>query len=527
MKDRVRRRKVGLGQERAGFVGRHDDQLDAPPTSLGDELGVDRQGAVGPCPDDQPAAVPGDRLEQAERRVTVAITEGLRCLLVPLRDASVIDDQVALEAVPLYLDDAEFDQGRLHDRRSVEMERGRRPATWTLCQTTTVTGGNPDVVIIGGGIVGTSAAAFLAEAGARVTLVEREGLASGASGANSGVVQHPFDPILAALYRETVALYRELSMADLGFRLGDEPAGLLYLSADEAAVRHVDRSLAAAFPDLGRDVVTGPDLARIEPAVAAGLWACRVGIGYPVHPGASTYAYASLAERRGATIRQGRSAALDLRGNDVAGVIIDGQRVGCDAVLVAAGPWAPEVIDPTGVWTPIRHRWGVVTEIELTKGPSHVLEEAEIGAAIGTQTDAPASGAVHDRGSGDEDLVEFSLVPLPGIATVGSTFLAHEPDPAAWVERVLTHATAFVPGVADAPIRGTRACARPQSADGRPLVGRVPGRSRLFMSAGHGPWGISTGPASARLVVDEILGRQPDIPLELDPVRFGAVGAAT
>ena len=62
-----------------------------------------------------------------------------------------------------------------------------------------------DVVVVGGGIVGVAAAAFLAEAGATVTLVERDGLASGASGANSGIVQHPFDPVLAALYRETSA----------------------------------------------------------------------------------------------------------------------------------------------------------------------------------------------------------------------------------------------------------------------------------------------------------------------------------
>lgn len=122
----------------------------------------------------------------------------------------------------------------------------------------------------------------------------------------------------------------------------------------------------------------------------------------------------------------------------------------------------------------------------------------------------------------DEELVDFSLVPLSGVASVGSTFLAWEPDADAWVERILTRAAAFVPAVADAPIRGTRACARPQSADGRPLIGRVPGRSGLFICAGHGPWGISTGPASARLVVDQILGREPGIPADLDPARFGA-----
>ena len=416
------------------------------------------------------------------------------------------------------------------------------------------------MVVIGGGIVGTSAAAFLAEAGARVTVVEREGLASGASGANSGVVQHPIDPVLATLYRETLALYRELSAADLGFRLGVDPVGLLYLSADEDAVRHVDASLAEAFPELDRAVVTGLALERLEPAVAPGLWACRVGIGYPVHPGASTYAYATLAERRGVRLRLGRSAALDWRGDEVVGVVLDGQRLACDAVLVAAGPWSPEVIDPTGRWVPIRRRWGVVVEVEPAAGPRHILEEAEIGVAIGTvatpvesrptgsppagspsaesrptgsppaesrpaesrPTGSPPTARLLRRDEPDVDLVDFSLVPLLGVATVGSTFLAREPDPEAWVERILTDATAFVPGLADAPIRGSRACARPQSRDGRPLIGRAPGHRGLFICAGHGPWGISTGPASARLVVDEILGREPGIPVELDPARFGA-----
>jgi glycine/D-amino acid oxidase-like deaminating enzyme len=103
--------------------------------------------------------------------------------------------------------------------------------------------------VIGGGIIGSAAAAFLSEAGVRVTLVEREGLASGASGANSGVIQHPFDPILADLYHETIGLYRDLAAAESGFRLGEFPTGLLYVSADGAAVSLVDRSLAEAFPN--------------------------------------------------------------------------------------------------------------------------------------------------------------------------------------------------------------------------------------------------------------------------------------
>ena len=61
-------------------------------------------------------------------------------------------------------------------------------------------------------------------------------------------------------------------------------------------------------------------------------------------------------------------------------------------------------LSPTGV--------GVVVEAELPGGPGHVLEEAEIGAAIGTEEAADA----------DVELVDFSLVPLAGVASVGSTF---------------------------------------------------------------------------------------------------------
>ena len=374
-----------------------------------------------------------------------------------------------------------------------------------------------DVIVVGGGIVGTAAAAFLSAAGARVTLIERDGLASGASGANSGVVQHPFDPVLAALYRETVTLYRELSGADAGFRLGDAPAGMLYVSEDRATVDRMAAQLATAFPELGGEVVEGRTLERLEPAVAPSLAACRVDIGYPVHPGGSTYAYATLAERLGAQIRLGRAAALDVDGDRVAGVVVDGRRMACDAVLVAAGPWSPELIDPTGRWAPIQPRWGVVVETELPRGPSHVLEEADIDAQIGLPAEGSrAAEAEAEAGEG----VSCSIVPLEGVAAVGSTFLAREPDPAAWVERILVKAATFVPAVADAPIRGVRACARPQCRDGLPLIGPVPGRSGAWICAGHGPWGISTGPASARLVADQILGHDPHVPAELDPARF-------
>ncbi len=82
---------------------------------------------------------------------------------------------------------------------------------------------HPDLLIVGGGIIGCSAAAFAAERGASVVLVEATEVAAGASGRNSGVVQHPFDPVLAPLHEATLDHYRAL--ADGGFSFPAEPAG--------------------------------------------------------------------------------------------------------------------------------------------------------------------------------------------------------------------------------------------------------------------------------------------------------------
>jgi glycine/D-amino acid oxidase-like deaminating enzyme len=67
-------------------------------------------------------------------------------------------------------------------------------------------------------------------------------------------------------------------------------------------------------------------------------------------------------------------------------------------------------------------------------------------------------------------------------------------------------------------VQGARACARPVSRDGRPLVGPL-ATEGLWVAAGHGPWGISTGAATGRLAADIVLGRA-EAPAALQASRF-------
>jgi glycine/D-amino acid oxidase-like deaminating enzyme len=331
-----------------------------------------------------------------------------------------------------------------------------------------------------------------------VVLIERSEIAAGASGRNSGAIQHPFDSPMADLYRESLALYRELP----GFKLALSPAGLLVVSDDGAGVAAAAAEIDGRAPDLKPTVLTPVDVRSLEPAVADGLYACRLETGYPVAPAAATLAFAARAERAGARLMIGSAARPVVVAGRVEGVELDsGERIAADQVLVAAGPWAPALVPGWASMPPIRAVWGVVVGAQIDGAPAHVLEELGI--------DRP----------GMPPEAMFSLVTVGGRSSVGSTFLEQEPDPARLVAPVMARAARHVPAIGRVRPAGTRLCARPVSLDGRPLIGAVAGIDGLFVCAGHGPWGISTGPASARMVSRQMADGLPVTPA-FDPSRF-------
>jgi D-hydroxyproline dehydrogenase subunit beta len=362
----------------------------------------------------------------------------------------------------------------------------------------------PDLLIVGGGIIGCSAAAFAAERGASVVLVDATEIGAGASGRNSGVVQHPFDAVLAPLHEATLEHYRAL--ADGGFPFPSEPAGLLLLTDDLAAGRARVAELNASEPALAATFLDEEALRQREPMLAGGLSAVLLATGYPVPPHAATQAMAARAERAGAELRLGVRAAAIEAGPSLR--LDDGTSLAAGAILVAAGPWSAGLLDPTGAWKPIRPTYGVTVQVTLSPTPTSVLEEGAVHTVNRpVAEDEPADG-----------LFTFSMVTAGGVSTVGSTFLPAAPDPGAFALQLVAHGARFVPALAGAAIVRSRVCARPQSVDGRPFIGPVGGVDGVYVTAGHGPWGISTGPASASLIVANILGGEP-IPPELAATR--------
>jgi glycine/D-amino acid oxidase-like deaminating enzyme len=321
----------------------------------------------------------------------------------------------------------------------------------------------PDVAVIGGGIVGCSCAALLAERGARVRLYEREAIAAGASGRNSGVLQRPADPELAPLFDESFALYSGLE----GFPLDPEPTGILIVSADRERLRAEIAGVDATW-------LEGADLAAAEPGLARDLAGGRLATGHPVPPAAAARAWAARAEAAGAELRVGEEAFAD--------------GVTAGAVVIAAGPWSAAA---ARLPVPVSALWGAVVEVELPEPPRHTIEEAGIDGAI-------AAG-------GDASL--FSAVTYRGTTVVGSVFSDEQPDAGALAPVLIERGARFLPALRGARPRSSRACARPASPDGRPLLGPV--EDGVFLATGHGAWGVTLGPASARIVADAVLDGAP------------------
>jgi glycine/D-amino acid oxidase-like deaminating enzyme len=391
----------------------------------------------------------------------------------------------------------------------------------------------PDVVVVGGGIIGVSCAYELASAGASVTLIERDELASGASGRNQGLLVLPDHPDAVPMARLTLRTYLELAPeAPLRVSIDREPVGVILVAEDEemlpGAVGIVEHARAHG---VAVDELDPASLFDLEPLLApnlAGAWLRHDG--RRTDPAALAVALGLLARERGAGIRRHlRVRSVVLEGERARGVVTDEGRIDADVTVVAAGPWSGSVLDPIGFRLPVAGARGWLVRIgPMADPPRHLIEGGWRDPQHWGWPDRRMTvGRVLERGL-EGPSVSSLLHPHfnDGTVLVGSTrqeWLTPEPDSSAAVVELLRAATRIAPSLAEAPVLSSWWGVRPLSPDGLPLVGTL--CDGLVVATGHGSEGVILGAGTGRLVASIALGAEPPFdPAPFDPRRFEPSG---
>jgi D-hydroxyproline dehydrogenase subunit beta len=334
-----------------------------------------------------------------------------------------------------------------------------------------------DAIVVGAGICGAAAAFFLQERGLDVLLLDRGTVAGATTGVGEGnvlVCDKPQGP------------ERELALRgrDLWLELGDRfPAARVTRKG----------ALLLDHPD-------GSEAEQLEPALAAGVRVLREPDDLQVDPGGLTRALAAeLSVREHAAVVSVHEGGVTLE---------DGERLTCEHVIVATGPWAAAL---TGL--PVEPRKGQLVALAAPPGMiRHKLIEAGYVDAVAAGDEGLALAVVVEQTlDGDELLVGSSR------ERVGFEPTVREQVTQAMLER----AARFVPALRELPVTRSWCGYRPWLPDGLPAVG--PLRPGVWTSTGHEGAGVCHGPVSGRLLASMVCGEQPELdPAPFDPRRFSA-----
>jgi sarcosine oxidase subunit beta len=349
-----------------------------------------------------------------------------------------------------------------------------------------------DVVVVGAGVVGCSAAYHLAEAGAgRVLLLERAvSVGTGSTGACAGGFRFQFSSrINVELSLASVPMI--VGFADRhGLPLDVVQHGYLFLIRDEAALRAFSAA-AEMQRSMGVDarVISPDDAAELAPGIAVeGL----VGATYCpqdgiADPGGLTQNYATVARRAGAEVRLGLDVTgLMVTGGRVTGVRTAAGDVVCGAVVNAAGPWAGALARSAGVELPLE----AIPRTVLTTGPFPGVPERRtlvIDAATTFYLHREGEGVLMGMGGRDER-PSFSL-------EVDDRFVAEE---------LLPVAVEVFPPLQAAGIAASWAGLYEMTPDRHPIIGRAPVEG-LWLANGFSGHGFQHAPVVGKLLAEMIV----------------------
>ncbi len=347
--------------------------------------------------------------------------------------------------------------------------------------------GRPDVVVVGGGIIGCALAAELAARGRAVTVLERGEPGGEASGAAAGMLtpQHEareqdafFD--LALESRELYPAWIGRLFEETGLEVGYHRTGLLHCRYEGEAGGPVaarwawQRASGLAVVERSRDALAREVAGRLSPEVAEAVFFPNEAV---VDPRRLTRAVRLLAERRGVRVLTGTPVAgFRIHNGTCRGVETAAGAIEAAAVVDAAGAWA--AFDPSlPMKLPVRPVRGQIVELRLPGRPLEtIVSSDEVYVVPRTDGSVLLGSTVEHVGFRNEVTAE----------AVGSLIAA---------------AVRLVPALGEARFVTAWAGLRPGTPDGLPILGAspVPG---LFLAAGHFRNGILLAPVTARRLCD-------------------------
>ncbi|HKD05251.1 MAG TPA: FAD-binding oxidoreductase [Bryobacteraceae bacterium] len=352
----------------------------------------------------------------------------------------------------------------------------------------------PDVVVVGAGIVGAACAREFALAGLRVTICDSGPIGAGATGAGMGHLAVMDDSEAQfALTSYSQRLWRDIA-AELPAEAEYMDCGSLWVAADAEEMDEVHRKRRfyeeRAIPV---DVLDARQLSDAEPnlrrGLAGGLLMRNDAVCYP--PCAARH----FIERSGAKFLLG---AKVVSGDDRGVVLEDGADIKAGAVVLATGSAITELFPEL----PVAPRKGHLLITDRYPGfLKHQLIE------LGYLKSAHSSSA---------DSVAFNAQPRrTGQILIGSSRQFGVTDTAvesAMLRNMLQRAIEYIPALESLSSIRAWTGFRAATPDKLPLIGRAFGLRNVYLATGHEGLGISTSLATARLLADEILGRESAIP---------------
>ena len=354
-----------------------------------------------------------------------------------------------------------------------------------------------DVVVVGGGIVGTATAYELGRSGARTLLVDRSD-AGRATAAGAGILSPETakrdDPAWIELVLAAGRHYESL-IPQLDPDNGWARCGILQLATRVTDVRAWEWVAERAT---GATAISPDDAHAMVPVLGTVVRALHHPRAARVDGRLMCGALRRGAERFGVEVV---FASVDsVQAGSTATVVIDGDAISAEVVVIAGGAWTRRLGDQLGVQLPVGPQRGQIAHLGV---------------------------AEHDTGTWPivQQVYGHYMVPWADRrVAVGATVedAGFSPDvTAGGVNEIMREALRVMPGLASATLGEIRVGLRPTSVDDSPLLGPLPGIDNVFVATGHGASGLLLGPISGKLVADQIFGRATEVDLEpFSPARF-------